>query len=120
MADKPKLAIMRQIKLLGPECPSGHQYCVLCIMRYKAKCVEVPECKQAIEQSEAGIGPDVLDLRELCPDVAPPELAIGMAMSAQLGQVIVPLCWTHAAGVNFTQLQTAPAGLDLSGGNGRR
>lgn len=119
MADKPKLAVMRQIKLTGPECPEGRQYCVLCIMRYKAKCVEIPACKEAIELSEAGMGPEVLSLLELCPDVPLPELAIGMAMSAQLGQVIVPCCWTHAAGVNFTQLQTAPPGLDL-GGNGRR
>lgn len=112
-----KLAVAREITLTGPEPEPGTQFCVLCLMRFKATAVASDSAKQAIEQAEAGIGPDTLDLRDLAPDVKLPVLAVGLMMTPQFQGQLMPCCWSHGAGVNFTNLMTAP-GLPQPNGGG--
>lgn len=112
-----KLAVAREITLTGPEAPPGAQFCVICAMRYKAQCLDVPGAKDKIEQAEAGIGPAVLDLRTLAPDVKQPALAVAPMLTPQFQQQLMPACWSHGAGVNFTSLMTAP-GLPQPNGGG--
>jgi hypothetical protein len=109
------LAVAREIRLLGPEPGSGRQLCMVCAMRYKALALSVEGVKELIEQAEAGTGSDTIDLRMVAPEVPQPHEAVALGISQALGNQIVPACWGHLSGVNFTSLMTAPG---LPGGNG--
>jgi hypothetical protein len=102
------LAVAREIRLAGPEPEAGRQLCVVCMMRYKALALAVEGVKELIEAAEAGQGSDTIDLRVVAPEVPLPQTAVGLGVSQQLGNQMVPACWGHLSGVNFTSLMTAP------------
>jgi hypothetical protein len=113
------LAAAREIRVLGPEPEPGRQFCVVCMMRYKALAMAVEGVKELIEAAEAGEGSDTVDLRIVAPGVPWPQMAVGIGVSQALGNQMVPACWAHCSGVNFTSLMTAPGlpngGLALPG-----
>lgn len=103
-----------EVQLTGPEPGPGRQLCAACCMSYRAQFNALHG--ELIKQAEAGLAAPVLVMTKLMPDARPPALSVALGIYAPLNNAILPLCWTHLAGVKFTNLATGTALPDTPNG----
>lgn len=106
---------MREVHVTGPLPPTGVYWCTMCTARWKAEVLDVPEIRAQVEAYEHGDGPVVeFDLVKALRDAKAtgPKIAEAVAISIcpQLGNILVPLCWGHLAGVKFSAIQPGQPG----------
>lgn len=103
-----------EIRITGPEPGPGRQLCAACCMNYKAQFNA--EFGEQVKMAEAGLAGPVLDMTALMPDARPPALSVALGIYTPLNNAMLPLCWTHLAGVKFTNLATGTALPDSPNG----
>lgn len=100
----------RTVMITGPVPRAGEQFCALCVMHYKAACLD-NGARKAFDDAVAGLNAKTtVHLPDYeVPGQEQPQPAVGTGLVPQL-QAMAPLCWGHVTGVKFTSLAV--------GGNG--
>lgn len=106
---------MREIMFTGPEPGPGSQFCVMCALFYKAQIMDLPGVQDAIQaalRGDAAEGTAVMALEELAAGRPVPHLAhaVAFGICQPMNNALVPLCWSHLAGVKFTAVMPGSAG----------